>query len=99
VFAYVDASGNAFGPFLFERSYFWRLMTIFDTVPLLVILGLFSLMAQADINPPGILFLTLAITGFFGTVQWFIVGGGIGALLERFWTGLKTGDDEDEEWL
>jgi hypothetical protein len=31
-----------------------------------------------------------------GSVQWYFVGGGIGLLLERFWTGLKTGDDEGE---
>ena len=46
-----------------------------------------------------ILLLTLAITYVVGTIQWFLVGGGIGAVLEKFWTGLKTGDEEDEEWL
>jgi hypothetical protein len=42
--------------------------------------------------------LTIAVTCSVGTLQWFLVGGGIGALLGRFWESLKTGDD-DEEWL
>ena len=99
VFSYFDAGSAAFGPFLFNNSEFSRLMRLFDTASILVILAVFSAMARADINPPGILFLTLAITYVVGTIQWFLVGGGIGALLEKFWTGLKTPDEEDEEWL
>lgn len=99
VFSYVDADGAPFGPFLFDRSYFWRLMTIFDTAPVLVILAVFSAMARAEINPPGILILAVGITYIVGTLQWFLVGGGIGALLEKLWAGLKTGDEEDEEWF
>ena len=99
VFSYFDAGSAAFGPFLFNNSEFSRLMRLFDTASMLAILAVFSAMARADINPPGILFLTLAITYVVGTIQWFLVGGGIGALLEKFWTGLKTPDEEDEEWL
>lgn len=99
VFLYVDADGAPFGPFLFDRSYFWRFMTLFDTAPMLVILAIFSVMARAEINPPGVLLLALGITYIVGTVQWFLIGGGIGALLERLWEGLKTGDEEDEDWL
>jgi hypothetical protein len=66
---------------------------------MLIILAVFSTMARAEINPPGLLALTLAITYLVGSLQWFLLGGGIGALLERFWSGLKTGEDEDEEWL
>jgi hypothetical protein len=99
VFSYFDAAGAPFGPFLFNNSEFSRLMRIFDTASVLVILVMFSAMARADINPPGILILTLAVTYLVGTIQWFLLGGGIGALLEKFWTGLKTGDEEDEEWL
>jgi hypothetical protein len=36
---------------------------------------------------------------FVGSLQWYFVGGGVGAVLERFWSGLKTGDDEDQDWL
>ena len=107
VFSYVDFRGYirlesvdmAFGPFLFDRSAFWRLMTIYDTAPTLVILALSAILDRAGANPPGLLIVTLAITYLVGTLQWFWVGGGIGALLERLWAGLKTGDEEDSEWL
>ena len=107
VFSYFDFQGRlkiesasvSFGAFLFSRSGFWRVMTIFDTVPTLVLLAMFSILDRAGINPPGLLFSTFAIAYLAGTLQWFWIGGGIGALLERFWAGLKTGDEEDEEWF
>ena len=107
VFSYVDFQGRlrlepvdtAFGPFLFDRSNFWRLMTMFDTASMLVILGLSSILDRAGVNPPGLLIVTFAVTYLVGTLQWFWIGGGVGALLERLWTGLKTGDEEDSEWF
>jgi hypothetical protein len=51
-----------------------------------------------DLSPPGLVWWTIAITFLVGTLQWFFLGGAAGALLERFWAGLKTGDD-DEEWF
>jgi hypothetical protein len=39
------------------------------------------------------------VTLVVGTLQWFFVGGGVGLLLERFWSGLKSSDDADEEWF
>jgi hypothetical protein len=99
VFSWFDAAGAPFGPYLFNNSEFTRLLRIFDTTAMVIILLVFSTMARAEVNPPGLLFLTLAIAYVAGTVQWFLIGGGIGALLERFWSGLKSGEDEDEEWL
>jgi hypothetical protein len=94
----VEAEDARFGPYLFNRTDFWRLLTIFDTTPMLVIIVLFSALDRAGINPPGLLGWTLAITYIAGTLQWFLVGGAIGALLERFFEGLKTPEPEDEEW-
>ena len=74
-------------------------MTIFDTAPMLVIITVFSGFDRAGINPPGLLVWTLVFTYVVGTVQWFLIGGGVGALLERFFEGLKTPDAEDEEWF
>jgi hypothetical protein len=99
VFSWFEAAGAPYGPFLFSGSQFTRLLRIFDTAAMFVILLVFSAFARAEVNPPGLLLLTFAITYVIGTTQWFLVGGGIGALLERFWSGLKTPDDVDEEWL
>jgi hypothetical protein len=99
VFSWLDAGGAPFGPYLFNNSEFTRLLRVFDTAAMLIILLVFSVMARAEVNPPGLLVLTLAITYLVGSLQWFMIGGGIGALLEKFWSGLKTGEDEDEEWL
>jgi hypothetical protein len=50
-------------------------------------------------NPPGLVALTLAITYVVGSLQWFLVGGAVGALLERFFEGLRTPEPEDDEWV
>jgi hypothetical protein len=98
-FSWFDAAGAPFGPYLFNNSEFSRLLRVFDTAAMVIILLVFSAMARAEVNPPGLLALTLGISYVVGSLQWFLIGGGIGALLEKFWSGLKTGDDEDEEWL
>ncbi len=105
VFSYVDFQAHLslepadlkFGPYIFTRSDFWRLMSVFDTIPMFFILILFSMLDRAGMNPPGLLALTFGITYVIGTVQWFFVGGGAGLILERFFQGLKTPDPE-EDW-
>lgn len=96
VFVYLDAAGAGFAVHLFNGSSFWRLMAIFDTAPMLVLIGCFAALDRAGMNPPGLIAVTIAITSVVGTLQWFFVGGGVGALLERFFEGLKTPDPEDE---
>src|SRR5215471_3367659 len=52
-FTYFDAGeASAFGNYLFDQSNFWKLVTIFDTVPMLTIVFLFSLLDRAGLNPP-----------------------------------------------
>jgi hypothetical protein len=97
-FSYFDAGPGPFGPYLFNESSFWKLMGIFDTAAMVVILILFASLDRAGINPPGLVAITIVLTLLIGTVQWFFVGGGIGALLERFFHGLRTPDPEDQEW-
>jgi hypothetical protein len=98
LFSYFDAGDRSFGSYLFNESNFWKLIGTFDTVPMLVILALFAALDRAGVNPPGLVAITIAITFVIGTVQWFFVGGGIGALLERFFEGLRTPDPEDQDW-
>src|SRR5438034_11650833 len=50
-FIYADAAGaTPFAIQLFERSGFWKLITIFDTAPMLVLIGVLSLLDRAGIN-------------------------------------------------
>ena len=98
IFSYFDSAGEGFGNYLFNHSDFWRLITFLDTLPMLIIIGLFSSFDRAGLNPPGLVAMTIAITYVVGTVQWFLVGGAIGAVMERFFEGLKTPDPEDEGW-
>src|SRR5216684_6526174 len=95
----LEPEGTNFGPYLFSRPDFWRVITIFDTGPMLAIVALSSMLDRAGINPPGFMAWVLAITYVAGTLQWFFLGGGIGALMERFFEGLKTPEPEDEEWF
>src|SRR5215510_5496808 len=97
-FSYFDAKDLNFGVYLFNGSNFWRMVTIFDTAPMLVIVLVFSLLDRAGLNPPGLVALTLVITYLIGTLQWFFVGGALGALLEKFFEGLKTPEPEEEDW-
>jgi hypothetical protein len=98
IFSYIDAGRFEFGQYLFNESNFWKLMEIFDIVPMLLILLTFAGFARAGINPPGVVAITIAITYLAGTIQWFFVGGAVGALLERFFQGLRTPDPEDQDW-
>ena len=95
----LEPEGAGFGPYLLERSDFWRLIAIFDTVPMMAILAFSSVLDRAGINPPAFFIWIVAITYLAGTLQWFFVGGGVGALLERFFEGLKTPEPEDDEWF
>src|SRR5437870_13675859 len=61
IFSYFDAVDASFGVYLFNGSSFWRLVTIFDTAPMLVIIGVFAVLDRAGINPPGLVALTLGI--------------------------------------
>jgi hypothetical protein len=70
-------------------------MAIFDTLPMGLLAGFFLLLEWMKLTPPGLLALTIVITYIVGTVEWYFVGGGVGALLSRFWAGLKTEDEED----
>jgi hypothetical protein len=42
--------------------------------------------------------VAMVIVYVVGTLQWYFLIGGIGALFQRFWEGLKTGE-EGEEWF
>ena len=102
VFSYFDYQANRqfaalgldYADYLFNRSEFWRLMTIFDAIPMVCILGLFWALDRMGLALPGLVPATIVITLVAGTIQWYFIGGAIGALLERFWSGLKTTDEE-----
>jgi hypothetical protein len=106
-FSYLDYAMNqnttlvgiGFDGYIFNRSEFWRLIMIFDTAAMLVLLAIVSILDKLALNPPFMVAIAFLITLVIGTVQWYFVGGAIGLLLERFWSGLKTGDDVDEEWF
>jgi hypothetical protein len=66
---------------------------------MLAIIGLSSILDRAGINPPGFLVWVVVISYVVGTLQWFFVGGGLGALMERFFEGLKTPEPEEDEWF
>ena len=95
----LEPEGITFGSYLLNRTDFWRVMAIFDTAPMLALIGLSSILDRAEINPPAFLAWVIAISYVVGTLQWFFVGGGLGALMERFFEGLKTPEPEEDEWL
>ena len=91
------ALGMSYAAYLFEHSAFWQVLGVFDTVAMLGILAVYTLMAQFGVSG-GLLGVAFAGTYLLGSLQWYYVGGGIGAVLEKLWGGLKTGE-EGEEWF
>ena len=83
--------------YLFQRSTFWQVLGVFDTVAMLGILAVYTLMAHSGVSG-GLLGVALAGTYLIGSLQWYYVGGAVGAVLEKLWGGLKTGED-GEEWF
>jgi hypothetical protein len=107
VFSYFDyqanrdiaAVGMSYGTFLVGKTDFWRLITVYDTLPMAFILAVFAAFDRLGIMPPAVLVLTIVIIYILGTLQWYFVGGAVGALLQRFWDGLKSPDDEETDWF
>lgn len=105
LFSYLDYRANAalvgqaFDTFFFNRSAFWHVMLVFDTVPTVVLLGVFGVLDRFSISFLPVIPLTFGIVLLAGTIQWYWVGGGIAAACERLWSGLKTPDDEGPDWL
>ena len=106
VFSYLDyqanerfvPAGTNYGAYLFTHSEFRRLVSLFDTGAFVILLVLLTGMEQAGMSGTLLLPMTIGVVYVAGTLQWYFVAGGIGALLSRFWESLKTGDD-DEEWF
>ncbi len=106
VFSYLDYQasrdlillGKTFDSYLFNRSQFWQLLAIFDTFPTVTLLGLFALLDRFGLGSPQLVAVTIAIVYLTGTFQWYWVGGGIGAVFEKLWSGLK-GPDDTGGWL
>ena len=105
VFTYFDLQANRlyvllgmnYSTFLFKHSEFWQLLMVFDTVPWIGVLAAFSVMGRAGISG-SLLPVALGIIYVVGTLQWYFLVGGMGVLFQRFWDGLKTGED-GEEWF
>lgn len=105
VFSYFELNANRvyvaigmhYSTFVLQHTEFWRLLLIYDTIPGLGVLGVFSLMARAGMSN-SLLPIALLIIYVVGTLQWYFVIGGLGALIERVWSGLKTGE-EGEQWF
>jgi hypothetical protein len=103
LFSYLDYRANgaiagpglAFDAFLFTRPLFWSLLALFDTLGMLLLLGLFGLLEGVPIRPGITVWLTIGTVLVVGTVQWYWIGGGIGAVVERLWSGLKGPDEDD----
>src|SRR5207249_9474891 len=71
--------GLGFDGYLFNRSEFWRLITIFDTAPMLTLLAVGAILDRLSMNPP-LVFVAIIDILIVGTLQWYFVGGGVGLL-------------------
>ena len=72
VFSYYDYRANrdlagfglGYGTYLFDRSQFWPLVAIFDTLPMAILVGLFLALDWIGLAPPGLLVMTIVISSW-----------------------------------
>src|SRR5439155_25572602 len=74
-FSYFNAPAMNFAPYLFNQSHFWRLMTIFDTAPMIVIIAVLTVLDRAGINPPGLLALRWRLRMGLGLCNGSVLAG------------------------
>jgi hypothetical protein len=101
-YLYLDYRGTlafeadpGFDAFLFGRSDFRWVALIFDTAAMAAVVGLFSLLDRLGAALPWPVLWTFVLIYGVGSLQWFLLGGAVGALIGRFWSAMKTGDDDD----
>ncbi len=93
-------TAGSYEMFLFNGSEFWRVMVMFDALPTVVLLGLFGTLDRMGLAAVPLIPLTIGTVLAVGSLQWYWVGGAIGAGFEKLWSGLKTGDDDElPPWL
>ena len=92
-------SGRSFEAFLINRSGFWQALLLFDSLPGVLILGIFEVLARTGRESAYSVPLILGVVAVAGTFQWFWVGAALGAVSERLWSGLKTPDDDLPDWM
>jgi hypothetical protein len=84
----------AFDAFLLNNGQFWQTLLVFDTLAAVTVVGLLAILDYAGTGPGPILPLTMGLVLILGTFQWYWIGGILGAVFERVWSGLKTqGED------
>lgn len=106
IFIYLDFQANenflpagmTFSTYMLTQSQFQKLIPIFDTAAMALLLLLFTGLQAAGAGGTYLLPVTLLVVYVVGSLQWYLVGGAVGALVGRFWESLKTGDT-DEEWF
>ena len=88
------AADMAFDSFLLNNGQFWQVLLIFDTLAAVTMVGILAILDYAGIGLGPVLPVTVGIVLLLGTFQWYWIGGILGAMFERIWSGLKTqGDD------
>ncbi len=85
--------------FIMNSNEFWQVLFLFDTLSAVALLGLLAILDAAGVGSVPMATLTAGVVLSIGTFQWYWVGGVVGALLERVWSGLKTQDDDGPDWL
>jgi hypothetical protein len=104
---YVDYESTAtmfgndmgFAAFLMNSRDFWQFLLLFDTLAGVAMLGLLALLDYVNLGTGPIVPVTAGMVLLLGTFQWYWFGAAAGATLERIWSGLKTQDEDEPDWL
>jgi hypothetical protein len=95
----LTAPGAGLSTFILGSAEFWQMVVVFDTVAAGVLAALLAGLDYVGLGAGPILPVTVLVVLIVGGAQWYLIGGGVGALVERVWSGLKTQDEDGPDWL
>jgi hypothetical protein len=90
--AWIDDSSDAGMPVSVSGD-LWAVLWVLDPVAMAVLAGI--LPATGSLALPSALITLLGV----GTLQWYWVGGALGAAFERVWRALRTPGDDLPDWF
>lgn len=88
-----------FGVHVLTRTDLIRLLWILDPLAMGVLSVGLSVASGVSLDAGAVLAITLVAVLALGTLQWCVVGAGLGFGFGHLWTALRSGEDDLPDWF